>query len=151
MSSYLRIRIRVDDTVTMLRARGSRVRIPEGARNFSLVYKVQISSGAHSASYLMGTRNRGSFPGIKRRKRKVYHSPVSSAEVKKEWSYTSACFRGVDRKNFPFYFKFSSINWYEMWLHVSAKISHYQVNSREFCSWKHTEAFKKLKLFISKL
>jgi hypothetical protein len=43
--------------------RGSRVRFPEGAGNFSLHHRVQNGSGAHTASYLMGTR--GSFPGGK--------------------------------------------------------------------------------------
>jgi hypothetical protein len=41
--------------------RGSRVRLPAGAGNFSLHSRVQKGSGAHPASYLMGTR--GSFPG----------------------------------------------------------------------------------------
>jgi hypothetical protein len=44
--------------------RGSRVRFPEGTGNFSLHYScVQKGSGAHPASYPMGTR--GSFPGGK--------------------------------------------------------------------------------------
>jgi hypothetical protein len=43
--------------------RGSRVRLPAGAANFSLHHRVQIGSGAHPASYPMGTR--GSFPGGK--------------------------------------------------------------------------------------
>jgi hypothetical protein len=43
--------------------RGSRVRFPAGAGNFSLNHRVQNGSGAHSASYPMGTR--GSFPGGK--------------------------------------------------------------------------------------
>jgi hypothetical protein len=37
----------------------SRVRLPAGAENFSLHHHVQNGSGAHSASYPMGTR--GSF------------------------------------------------------------------------------------------
>jgi hypothetical protein len=41
--------------------RGSRVRFPAGAGNFSLHHGVQNGSGAHPASYPMGTR--GSFPG----------------------------------------------------------------------------------------
>jgi hypothetical protein len=41
---------------------GSRVRFPVGAGNFSL-YCVQNGSGAHPASYPMGTT--GSFPGGK--------------------------------------------------------------------------------------
>jgi hypothetical protein len=43
--------------------RGSRVRFPAGAGNFSLPHRVQNGSGAHLASYSMG--NRGSFPGDK--------------------------------------------------------------------------------------
>jgi hypothetical protein len=43
--------------------RGSRVRFPVGAGNFSLHHRLQNGSGAHPASYPMGTR--GSFPGGK--------------------------------------------------------------------------------------
>jgi hypothetical protein len=43
--------------------RGSRVRFSVGAGNFSLHHRVQNGSGAHPASYPMGTR--GSFPGNK--------------------------------------------------------------------------------------
>jgi hypothetical protein len=43
--------------------RGSRVRFPARAGNFSLHHRVQNGSGAHPASYPMGTR--GSFPGGK--------------------------------------------------------------------------------------
>jgi hypothetical protein len=39
--------------------RGSRVRFPAGVGNFSLHRLIQNSSGAHQASYPMGTR--GSF------------------------------------------------------------------------------------------
>jgi hypothetical protein len=46
-----------------LRAGWSRVRIPAKAGNFSLHHRVQTGSGAHPASYPMGTR--GSFPGGK--------------------------------------------------------------------------------------
>jgi hypothetical protein len=46
-----------------LDGRGSRVRFPARAGNFSLHYRVQTGSGAHPASYPMGTR--GSFPGGK--------------------------------------------------------------------------------------
>jgi hypothetical protein len=42
---------------------GSGVRFPAGAGNFSLHHRVQNGSGAHPASYPMGTR--GSFPGGK--------------------------------------------------------------------------------------
>jgi hypothetical protein len=43
--------------------RGSRVRFPAGAGNFSVHHRVQNGSGAHPASYPMGTR--GFFPGSK--------------------------------------------------------------------------------------
>jgi hypothetical protein len=43
--------------------RGSRVRFSAEAGDFSLHHSVQIGSGAHPASYPMGTR--GSFPGGK--------------------------------------------------------------------------------------
>jgi hypothetical protein len=67
--------------------RGSRVRFPAGAGNFSLRHRVQNVSGAHLAPYPMGTR--GSFPGVKRPGREADHSHPSSAEVKNAWSYTS--------------------------------------------------------------
>jgi hypothetical protein len=60
-----------------LDGRGSRVRFPAGAGNFSLHHIVQNGSGAHPASYPLGIR--GSFPGGE-----ADHSPPSSAEVK-EW------------------------------------------------------------------
>jgi hypothetical protein len=43
--------------------RGSRVRFPAGAGNFSLPHRDQNGSGAHPASYPMDMR--GSFPGGK--------------------------------------------------------------------------------------
>jgi hypothetical protein len=43
--------------------RGTRVRFPTGARNFSLHHRVQNGSVAHPASYPMGTR--GYFLGFK--------------------------------------------------------------------------------------
>jgi hypothetical protein len=42
---------------------GYGVRFPAGAGNFSLHHRVQNGSGAHPASYPMGTK--GSFPGGK--------------------------------------------------------------------------------------
>jgi hypothetical protein len=46
-----------------LEDQGSRVRFPAGPENFPLHHHVQNSSGAHPASYPVGTR--GSFPGGK--------------------------------------------------------------------------------------
>jgi hypothetical protein len=60
--------------------RDSRVRFPAGAGNFSLHHRVPNGSGAHPASYPMGTK--GSFLGVKRSRREADHSPPSSAEVK---------------------------------------------------------------------
>jgi len=55
---------------------GPGIRIPVGAR-FSAT--IQTRSGAHQASYTMGT---GSFPVAKRPGRGVGHPQESSAEVK---------------------------------------------------------------------
>jgi hypothetical protein len=52
--------------------RGSRIRFPVGAGNFSLHHRVQNGSGAYPASYPMGTK--GSFPGVKRPGREADHS-----------------------------------------------------------------------------
>jgi hypothetical protein len=68
--------------------RGSRVRFPAGAENFSLHHRVQTGCGTHPASYPMGTRG-SVFPGVKRPVREANHSPPCSAEAKNEWSYTS--------------------------------------------------------------
>jgi hypothetical protein len=70
-----------------LDGRSSRVRFPAGAGNFSLHHRVQNGSGAHPASYSMGTRV--SFPGGKAAGREADHSPPCSAEVKNAWSYTT--------------------------------------------------------------
>jgi hypothetical protein len=43
--------------------RGSRIRFPAGAANFSLHHRVQDGCGAHPVSYPMDTR--GSFPRVK--------------------------------------------------------------------------------------
>jgi hypothetical protein len=66
--------------------RGSGVRFPAGAGNFSL-HRVRNGSGAHPASYPIGTR--GVFPRDKAAGREADHSPPSSAEVKNAWSYPS--------------------------------------------------------------
>jgi hypothetical protein len=59
------------------------VRSPAGAKDFSSNLCVQTGSGAHPASYPMGTG--GPFPGGKARPgRDADHSPPSSAEVVNE-------------------------------------------------------------------
>jgi hypothetical protein len=60
--------------------RGSRVRFPVGAGNYSVHHRLQNGSGVYPASYPVGTR--GSFPGLKRAVREADHSPPSNAEVK---------------------------------------------------------------------
>jgi hypothetical protein len=60
--------------------RGSRVRLPAGAGNFSSHHRVQNGSGSDPASYPMGTKV--SFAGVKRPGREADHSSLSSAEVK---------------------------------------------------------------------
>jgi hypothetical protein len=67
--------------------RSFRVRSSAGAGNFSLHHLVQHGSGAHPASYPMGTE--GCFSGGKAAGREADHSPPSNAEVKNAWSYTS--------------------------------------------------------------
>jgi hypothetical protein len=74
-----------------LRTGRSGDRIPVGARFFA---HVQTGPEAHPASCTKGT---GSFSGVKRPGRGADHSPPSSAEVKKEWSYTSTHPRGLFR------------------------------------------------------
>jgi hypothetical protein len=59
------------------------VRSPTEAEDFSSNLCVQTGSGAHPASWTVGTG--GSFPGGKARPgRDADHSPPSSAEVKQE-------------------------------------------------------------------
>jgi hypothetical protein len=60
--------------------RGSRVRYPAGARNFSLHHRVQNGSGAHPASYPMSTS--GSSLRVKQPGREADNSPPSRAKVK---------------------------------------------------------------------
>jgi hypothetical protein len=63
--------------------RAIEVRSPREAEDFSSSLCVQTGSGAHPASYPMGTG--GSFPGSKALPgRDADHSPPSSAELKNE-------------------------------------------------------------------
>jgi hypothetical protein len=65
--------------------RGSRVRFPAGAVNFSLHCRFQNGSGAHLASYPVGTR--GFYLEVKWPACEADNSPSSSAEVKKPSIY----------------------------------------------------------------
>jgi hypothetical protein len=67
--------------------RDSRVRFPAGTGDFSLHHLVQNGSGAHPASYPIGTG--GCFPEGRVQGREADPSPPSSTEVKNAWSYTS--------------------------------------------------------------
>jgi hypothetical protein len=51
----MRIRYSVVDVATGLRAAGSRVRIPVGAKYFSVVQNVQTGCGTHPAHYYVDT------------------------------------------------------------------------------------------------
>jgi hypothetical protein len=63
--------------------RAIEVRSPTGAKNFSCSLCVQTGSGAHPASYPMGTV--GPFSGAKPRPgRDADYPPLSSAEVENE-------------------------------------------------------------------
>jgi hypothetical protein len=61
--------------------------IPGRDRDFSLHHHVQTCSGAHPASYPMGTG--GSYTRVNVAKHEADQSPLSSAEVKNTCSYTS--------------------------------------------------------------
>jgi hypothetical protein len=80
------------------RAGRSRLRIPAGARDFSLI---QTGPGNHHISYSNGT---GTFfsPGLKRPAREVDHAPPFSADVKNEWSFLLHPLHGVNEENFKF-------------------------------------------------
>jgi hypothetical protein len=60
--------------------RGSRVRFPARVENFSLHHRVQNGSGAHPASYSMGTRVLSL--GVKRPGREADDSPPSNVYKK---------------------------------------------------------------------
>jgi hypothetical protein len=56
-------------------------------QEFSLLYVIQTSSGAHPASCPMGA---GALsPKVKRPGCEADHSPPTSAEIKKMWIYTA--------------------------------------------------------------
>jgi hypothetical protein len=63
------------------------VRIPAGAGNFSLITASRPALGPTQSPIQWVTET---LPlGVKRPKREADHSPPSSAEVKKAWSYVS--------------------------------------------------------------
>jgi hypothetical protein len=70
-----------------------------GSVRFSLLHSVQTGSGAHPASYPMGTGD--SLPqeggGVQRQGYEAHHTPPSSAEVKKVELYLHSpiCLHGI--------------------------------------------------------
>jgi hypothetical protein len=60
------------------------VRFPAWTGNFSLRHRLHTGSGAHPASFPMGTGR--SFSGVKWPGREADYSPPSGAEVKNAWS-----------------------------------------------------------------
>jgi hypothetical protein len=69
---------------------------------FLLAAFPQTSKPAVGPPSLLGNRYWSYFPWVQRPGSEVNHSPVSSAEVKNQWSYTCtqpARFLGVDREN----------------------------------------------------
>jgi hypothetical protein len=89
-----------------LQAGWSRIHIPVGPRDLSLLQNIQTGTGAHPASYLMGTGFLSwevKPPGCA-----VNHSPPCSAKVKNEWSCISAhpvCRHSVNRENRTSFFE----------------------------------------------
>jgi hypothetical protein len=80
-----------------------RVRLPVSAGDFPLLRNVQTTSGAHPVD------TEPLSLGVKRPGREGDHSPPSTAEVKKEWSYTSTppsipSWRGQGKALLCFYF-----------------------------------------------
>jgi hypothetical protein len=75
--------------VTRLRARRLGFDSRQEQQRSSLPYHVQTGSGAHPASYTMGTTYPGGGGGLKWPMREPDLSPPSSVEVKNAWSYTS--------------------------------------------------------------
>jgi hypothetical protein len=63
-------------------------------QDFSLLHNVQTGSGAHPASYPMGTG--ATSPELKRSGREADHYPPSSADIKNElYSHSPICLDGV--------------------------------------------------------
>jgi hypothetical protein len=74
-------------TLSVVDDRGSRVRFPAGAGNFSLPPRPRTALGPNQPpiQWIPGALSLA----VKRPGREADHSPPSSAEVKNEWSYTS--------------------------------------------------------------
>jgi hypothetical protein len=94
---------------TRLRTAKSGVRISVVARGFLFSGNVQTGSGAHQPPIQVVL---GFFLGVKQPEREVNYLLPSSAELKYEWSYTSAppiCLYGVGRENCTFMWAWKNI------------------------------------------
>jgi hypothetical protein len=77
------------------------VRFPAGAKDFSRIKTYRLALGPTQPPVQWFPRV---LPlGVKQPRREAVHSPLSSADVKNEWSYTSTP-HGMDRDNFICYF-----------------------------------------------
>ena len=88
---YVRYNIRNRNSsvsvVTTIEAKGSGLPIPIGLIEVSLLHNPHLDSGSHPVSHSLETGVLSS--GVKRPGRGTHNSPLSSAEVTKEWSYNS--------------------------------------------------------------
>jgi hypothetical protein len=73
-------------TVYRLGDRAVGVRIPEGSRDFTSLYRQDQRWGTPS---LLSIEYLGFFNGVKHPRREADHSTPTSAEIKKTWIYTS--------------------------------------------------------------
>jgi hypothetical protein len=80
------------------------------------------------------------FLGIKQPASDADHSPPSTAEVKKVWSYTSTPPQSVDRDKFVFvYVSIHCINIENSQRTIAEKYQSYDAIISEWCSGWHTE------------
>ena len=96
--------------VTRQRAGRSGFLIPVRAKQFPF-RKLQTGSGAHPASYSIGTGF--PLPGVNWTELEVNRSPPYCVVVKNEWRYTSTPFMASTGKTLPYlkrYFQHSAVN-----------------------------------------
>lgn len=65
----------------------NKVRFPDRVRDFSLLQAFRTGSEVQPTSFTMGIN---SFPRVQLHIHDSEQSPISAAEFKNEWSYTSA-------------------------------------------------------------
>jgi hypothetical protein len=63
--------------------------VSRGRDFFSLCHCIQNGLGVHPGTYLVGTGGGDFFLGVKWLGHEADHPPLSSAEVKNAWNYTS--------------------------------------------------------------